>query len=179
MPSFPYGLCSEWTTKDTKCRDADFVDRVDASTTAIAGSPPLGNNVYIKMTSCHSYSGCAECLVMFVECCFFLVGVDRLVSWFQDDPACGWCDHGSRRGIGTCRLGGLAGPISLGSSNESPSFQCPNWFFTECPLCQCNGHSTCHEGIRTCNKPCLHLTDGTFCFPPLRASTAVNFKLFT
>ena len=37
------------------------------------------------------------------------------------------------------------------------------WFFTECPSCQCNGHSQCKPGTSICNKPCLHDTEGEHC----------------
>ena len=97
----------------------------------------------------------------------------------QEDPACGWCDDGSNRGTGTCMPGGYRGALgtspttsSLALRNKSNSstlsgfITCPasQWYFTECPPCQCNGHSTCSESNRNqCNQPCLHLTEGAHC----------------
>lgn len=36
------------------------------------------------------------------------------------------------------------------------------WFFTHCPICQCNGHSTCKPGTSIC-KACSHDTEGEHC----------------
>lgn len=37
------------------------------------------------------------------------------------------------------------------------------WYYTECPICQCNGHSQCRQGTSICNKPCQHDTEGEHC----------------
>ena len=69
IPSFPYGLCTEWTTQEAKCREPDFnemanaVNSVDQSS---ASRPSLGlsvANIYTKMTTCRAYRSCSECLV--------------------------------------------------------------------------------------------------------------------
>ncbi|KAK7866706.1 hypothetical protein R5R35_003244 [Gryllus longicercus] len=75
----------------------------------------------------------------------------------REDPACGWCDDGSGTGLGACMPGGNNGP-----STKDP---CPSkrWFFTGCPLCQCNGHSTCVNDTNTCHQPCANLTHGPHC----------------
>ncbi|XP_034232301.1 attractin isoform X1 [Thrips palmi] len=87
-------------------------------------------------SSCSFYLTCAEC---------------------RDDPACGWCDHGSGTGLGTCLPGGNMGP--------DHDYTCParNWYFTDCPLCQCNGHSTCPSNSSMCNQPCGNMTQGEKC----------------
>jgi len=36
------------------------------------------------------------------------------------------------------------------------------WYFTECPACQCNGHSQCKENPSICSK-CLDNTEGEHC----------------
>ena len=53
--------------------------------------------------------------------------------------------------------------------NWTPSDACPapRWHFTDCPACQCNGHSTCVEGEdgeeeAVCGA-CLHHTTGDHC----------------
>jgi hypothetical protein len=57
--------------------------------------------------------------------------------------------------------GGFSGPVT-NVLNLRTDLVCPGqqWFFTSCPPCQCNGHSTCVEGTQKCNQPCLHLTEG-------------------
>lgn len=88
-------------------------------------------------------------------------------SFEQEDPACGWCDDGSNRGTGTCLPGGWRGALHAAETCPVAS----RWYFTECPLCQCNGHSTCIEGSRgLCHQPCQDLTEGTR--PRPRSTTA-------
>nr|XP_027202331.1 attractin-like protein 1 [Dermatophagoides pteronyssinus] len=73
------------------------------------------------------------------------------------NPQCGWCDDGSGTGAGTCMAGSLRGP-----NNSSRTNSCPEWYFTSCPKCQCNGHSQCRfPGL--CDQPCQHNTEGTNC----------------
>lgn len=141
IPSFPYGLCTEWTTQSTKCRDPDFPELEESEITN--RNTPLGASVYTKMTTCVSYRTCASC---------------------QEDPSCGWCDDGTNRGTGSCMPGGYGGSMTT-LFKQATDFQCPadRWYFTDCPLCQCNGHSTCEEATQLCNQPCLHLTEGNHC----------------
>lgn len=86
-------------------------------------------------SQCEFYKSCSQC---------------------RDDPACGWCDDGSETGLGKCMPGGDSGP--------QDEMVCPSasWYFTRCPSCQCNGHSTCKDG-KTCVQPCDHLTTGPNC----------------
>ena len=68
----------------------------------------------------------------------------------QEVATCGWCDDGSDTGRGFCTEGSMRGPLLPGSGpglyNVSES-KCPapSWYFTSCPFCQCNGHSTCND----------------------------------
>lgn len=81
----------------------------------------------------------------------------------QEHERCGWCDDGSSTGKGVCLDGSASGPVgNLGGLNAS---LCParNWFFTDCPRCQCNGHSTCLNGSSECLQPCQHRTEGPHC----------------
>ncbi|XP_045109303.1 attractin-like protein 1 isoform X1 [Portunus trituberculatus] len=83
----------------------------------------------------------------------------------QADVACGWCDDGSSTGIGRCMEGGQRGPINpiTGVLNRnSDNCSASNWFFTECPLCNCNGHSTC-DNKSQCMQPCGNNTEGSHC----------------
>ncbi|XP_049809603.1 attractin [Schistocerca nitens] len=86
------------------------------------------------------------------SCSFFATCADC-----REDPACGWCDDGSGTGLGVCLPGGNLRPAQ--------DFPCPPslWYFTQCPTCQCNGHSTCANGTSLCNQPCANLTRGPHC----------------
>lgn len=86
-------------------------------------------------------------------------------STCQEHERCGWCDDGSKTGKGRCLDGAASGPLSsTGSTFRLNGSLCPaqNWYFTDCPKCQCNGHSTCN-GSSECLQPCLHRTEGVHC----------------
>ncbi|XP_050048964.1 attractin-like protein 1 isoform X1 [Dermacentor andersoni] len=83
----------------------------------------------------------------------------------QEHERCGWCDDGSNTGKGQCLEGSASGPLSpMGSVYRLNSSLCPapNWYFTDCPKCQCNGHSTCN-GSSECLQSCQHRTEGPHC----------------
>ena len=86
---------------------------------------------------CGSYSTCETC---------------------RENIACGWCDDGSKTGLGKCIPGGYAGPRAH-LSNKCPS---ERWHFTTCPTCQCNGHATCYANTSTCLS-CADFTTGPHC----------------
>ncbi|XP_012260217.2 attractin-like protein 1 isoform X2 [Athalia rosae] len=88
---------------------------------------------------CSFYSSCVSC---------------------RSDPGCGWCDDGSGTGRGQCLEGGARGPTVGGTSITCPT---EDWFFTKCPSCQCNGHSTCLPNSSVCIQPCANLTHGPHC----------------
>ncbi|ODN01460.1 putative protein tag-53 [Orchesella cincta] len=74
-------------------------------------------------------------------------------------PSCGWCDDGSGTGLGRCMDGSSRGPLVVDSSSITVNWtMCPSkeWHFTDCPDCQCNGHSTCDE-----NNKCLKCEGNT------------------
>ena len=51
----------------------------------------------------------------------------------QEDPKCGWCDDGKKRGRGRCMEGAASAPFStngLPDVNKCPS---NHWFFSDCP----------------------------------------------
>ncbi|XP_017778729.1 PREDICTED: attractin-like protein 1 [Nicrophorus vespilloides] len=91
------------------------------------------------------------------QCSFYLT-----CAQCRDDPACGWCDDGSRTGLGKCMPGGYAGPTL--HTQSLPSSTCPSerWHFTNCPLCQCNGHASCRGNTSEC-LPCRGYTWGAHC----------------
>ncbi|XP_071089503.1 attractin-like protein 1 [Haliotis cracherodii] len=114
VASFPYGQCTEWTTKD-KC----------------------------PATTCKGLNSCEEC---------------------QAHPMCGWCNDPSNTGRGRCMEGGRQGPVTNATDHTIDLGQCPReqWFFTDCPKCQCNGHSTCLNESSSCDE-CKNLTTGSHC----------------
>nr|CAI5862520.1 unnamed protein product [Callosobruchus analis] len=107
-------------------------------TTVQAKCRTRGSN---ENSQCGFYKTCAKC---------------------RDDPACGWCDDGSKTGLGSCMPGGYAGPTL--HTQSLPSSTCPQerWHFTTCPVCQCNGHANCVGNTSTC-QPCTNLTTGSHC----------------
>ncbi|XP_065882352.1 attractin-like protein 1 [Dysidea avara] len=73
----------------------------------------------------------------------------------EANVGCGWCNAPEETGLGRCVRGGFT----------SPHDQCPaedwSWFYSECPLCNCNGHSTCINGS-VCEN-CTNHTTGEQC----------------
>lgn len=85
----------------------------------------------------------------------------------QKNPRCGWCDDGSGTGVGSCIEGSSMTPYQFNGtefhSNSSLCAKRGTWHFTDCPLCQCNGHSICPLATSSCQKPCNNLTEGNLC----------------
>ncbi|KAL5020999.1 hypothetical protein ScPMuIL_000154 [Solemya velum] len=77
------------------------------------------------------------------------------------NPSCGWCNNESNTGLGRCMEGGFSGPVINGIKDHRV---CPlkRWYFTDCPLCQCNGHSSCISETDECMQ-CKDLTEGLHC----------------
>lgn len=124
-------------------------------------TPPATESSPILASSCAQlYSNCSACI---------------------QDERCGWCTRDSgdietssfswmfenaaqNTGHGQCMEGGQSGPLS----------QCSrNWFYSNCPACECNGHSTCVRNVTnpttiydavdlTC-KECHNNTQGEHC----------------
>ncbi|XP_068244853.1 attractin-like protein 1 [Palaemon carinicauda] len=118
------------------------------------------------------YGQCREWTIEQKQCPKIEIDMDSAYSRCRDhqtcldcqaDVACGWCDDGSGTGIGVCMEGGQRGPIDPITSVTQPS-KCPRtrWFFTRCPLCNCNGHSRCENGSQ-CILPCANNTAGLEC----------------
>ncbi|XP_076460551.1 attractin-like protein 1 isoform X2 [Babylonia areolata] len=100
-------------------------------------------------TKCSGRRSCKECLA---------------------NSRCGWCSGERDDGLGVCMDGGMAGSmlkvegVSNAYGGGLQQLQCPadRWFFTQCPLCQCNGHSTCEANSSVC-KNCAFPTQGGRC----------------
>ncbi|KAK8733971.1 hypothetical protein OTU49_006273 [Cherax quadricarinatus] len=125
----------------------------------------VNNNSYLVS---FPYGQCREWTTESKRCMDVEPGVSRCsihqtCKDCQADVACGWCDDGSGTGIGVCVEGGQRGPINpvtgIMQRSKCPK---PNWFFTECPLCNCNGHSKCENGSQ-CILPCSNNTAGSHC----------------
>ncbi|EYB88721.1 hypothetical protein Y032_0242g3414 [Ancylostoma ceylanicum] len=97
----------------------------------------------IESSNCSAHKTCAEC---------------------QLSPECGWLDDGSHTGLGNCTQGSAQGPL-----NPSKNFRPEQWYFIDCPACQCNGHSMCNEtrhtlgGIQEVCGECQDNTMGKHC----------------
>lgn len=112
-------------------------------------------------TASFPYGQCREWTTLSSKCRAAMTGKSqcgfyRTCAQCRDDPACGWCDDGSLTGLGKCLPGGDRGP------HEEMECLAHRWHFTNCPQCQCNGHSTCRDG-KTCEQPCNNLTTGSQC----------------
>lgn len=75
------------------------------------------------------------------------------------DERCGWCTKDTQ-GDGTLNTG--FGKCLEGGELKSLNKECEdNWFFSSCPSCECNGHSTCSNSS-ACTK-CMNNTQGPYC----------------
>lgn len=89
------------------------------------------------------------------------------------NPKCGWLNDISNSGKGRCIEGTSSGPfistdtlIGDASNSSSTSIQpatLQSWFYSSCPICQCNGHSNCRSNSSICIQPCLDNTEGLHC----------------
>ncbi|KAK7083088.1 hypothetical protein SK128_015194 [Halocaridina rubra] len=125
----------------------------------------VNNNSYLVS---FPYGQCREWTTETKRCNDVEVGVSRCSIHqtcrdCQADVACGWCDDGSGTGIGTCMEGGQRGPVDP-ETDVVQHKKCPKnrWFFTQCPLCNCNGHSVC-DSSGQCITPCGNHTTGSHC----------------
>lgn len=112
-------------------------------------------------TASFPYGQCREWTTLLAKCRAAVSGRSncgfyKTCNQCRDDPACGWCDDGSMTGLGKCLPGGDSGPQDEMECRQN------RWHFTNCPNCQCNGHSTCPDG-KNCRQPCANLTTGANC----------------
>lgn len=156
VPCFMRKSCNECTT--TKCIWCSTTEQCIDSTAYFA---------YHAMGQCMHYvahmSKCPVASCADIETC------DKCLA----NPKCGWLNDISNTGKGRCIEGNSSGP-SFGtpptSSLESSTIDTglttnilPNWFYTSCPSCQCNGHSYCKANSSICVQPCLDHTEGPHC----------------
>ncbi|XP_077970270.1 attractin-like protein 1 [Styela clava] len=131
----------------------------------------------LSCSNCTSYSGCVWCET--TDTCLSTDVVDVYYSYSSctdyrnkkeqctdpcsafnncddchENKACGWCATDKDTGVGTCMSGSLYAPLNNVTCNG-------NWFYLDCPDCQCNGHSTCENETVCAN--CTDNTDGETC----------------
>ncbi|GAB6024044.1 hypothetical protein CHUAL_008765 [Chamberlinius hualienensis] len=112
------------------------------------------------------YGQCMEWLNVSFKCtapttCSDAITCDECLKMVN----CGWCDDGSRTGVGKCMEGGASNPVAIidGDSSPAPGNCRTSWHFDSCPACQCNGHSTCSLIPGECDQPCKDQTVGKHC----------------
>lgn len=162
MPCFKRRSCTDCTR--TKCIWCSTTDQcIDSS--AYFAYHAMGQCMhYVAHSQKCSIASCGD-----IETC------DKCLT----NPKCGWLNDIDNRGKGRCMEGTQAGPFSLsdnlasfGTSNTSLSSNnqlelglggFPNWYYTSCPLCQCNGHTGCRGNSSICIQPCQDNTEGPHC----------------
>ncbi|KAG1676692.1 Attractin-like protein 1 [Nymphon striatum] len=122
----------------------------------------IDNNAYIVS---FPYGQCRDWTNHSPKCPAATCSEIRTCDSCQSNPECGWCDDGNDTGLGKCMEGSSLGPVKKdGLQFKLVKDMClpPKWFFSECPSCQCNGHSKC-DSNDICIQPCSDLTEGPQC----------------
>ncbi|KAL4231921.1 hypothetical protein ACF0H5_009497 [Mactra antiquata] len=122
------------------------------------------NNSYVAS---FLYGQCQEWVTHIEKCPATRCEDLRSCDECKTHPTCGWCNDVSNTGLGKCVPGGASGPMTRNSTTgdyELNIDSCPadRWHFITCPLCQCNGHSTCVNNTDKCEQ-CDNLTTGEHC----------------
>jgi len=153
---FPFGDCIDYVSVHDKCPRTPpksagpslLLQSSSLSRQFDMLAPPIYSSCQIH------YSNCSACIM---------------------DERCGWCSsdifNKSIALIGENNSG--AGQCMEGAYSRSKDDMCRlNWYFTECPMCECNGHATCERNRRnvtnytqvaqTCGE-CANNTEGEGC----------------
>lgn len=156
VPCFMRRSCNECTT--TKCIWCSTTEQCIDSSAYFA---------YHAIGQCMHYV--AHMLKCPVASCSDIETCDKCLA----NPKCGWLNDISNTGKGRCIEGNSNGPSfghALATSFESNGTVSgvslnvlPNWFYTSCPSCQCNGHSYCRTNSTLCAQPCQENTEGPHC----------------
>lgn len=116
----------------------------------------------------HAMGQCMHYVAHMIKCpvasCADIETCDKCLT----NPKCGWLNDISNTGKGRCIEGTSLGPsidssIALGEPGSTAPATLPNWFYTSCPSCQCNGHSFCKANSSICAQPCQDNTEGSHC----------------
>ncbi|XP_074598114.1 attractin-like protein dsd isoform X2 [Brevipalpus obovatus] len=149
--------------RDT-CEPACYTRTTCGNCSGIAGSQCMWCSSSKQCIDSNAYAAvfslgqCMEWTIQQAKCNSFNCADIPTCDACQKNPRCGWCDDGSGTGVGKCMEGSYTGSLEAFTS-------CPKerWHFVSCPDCQCNGHSTCTENPKVCDKPCRDLTEGSNC----------------
>lgn len=120
---------------------------------------------YHPMGQCMHYV--AHMLKCPVASCSGIESCDKCLA----NPKCGWLNDIGNNGKGKCLEGTNSGPSiddlnqqDIGNSTDiALNSILPNWYYTSCPPCQCNGHSICRNNSSVCVHPCQDNTEGAQC----------------
>lgn len=153
IPCYLRRSCNECTT--TKCIWCSTTEQCIDSSAYFA---------YHAMGQCMHYV--AHMIKCPVASCDDIETCDKCLT----NPKCGWLNDISNTGKGRCLEGTSAGPsftsnalrIDVSNSTSGQSML-PSWYYTNCPLCQCNGHSYCKPNSSVCVQSCQDNTDGPHC----------------
>lgn len=155
-PCFKRHSCNECTS--TKCIWCSTSEQCIDSTAYFAYHAMGQCMHYVAHTSKCSTASCSD-----IESC------DKCLT----NPKCGWLNDISNTGKGRCIEGTSDGPSLIGDSSVSISGESRstspippnllNWYFSSCPSCQCNGHSSCKPNSSFCVPYCQDNTEGAHC----------------
>eukprot|EP00124_Ichthyophonus_hoferi_P003585 Ihof_evm1s318 gene=Ihof_evmTU1s318 len=108
------------------------------------------------LTEAYPYGSCSQFSYGNLNTCpIDSCNAARNFSTCYSIEGCGWCQHPSETGLGTCLPGDDAGPIT-GNCTAGGT-----WYIDRSPACQCNGHSKCSSN-GTCES-CTNITSGENC----------------
>ncbi|XP_014667846.1 PREDICTED: attractin-like protein 1 [Priapulus caudatus] len=113
----------------------------------------------------YPYGQCLEWTNSESGCLDVLCSEQKTCEECHQRPGCGWCNDDADTGLGVCMDGGDTGPVNVTVSGDLPvpPGQCAGkWHFSSCPLCSCNGHSTCAVNSSVC-LDCADHTEGMQC----------------
>lgn len=160
---FPFGQCVDYVSVKTKCPKLTMSGKHQESllqSSSKLGSPKLVHNQfrYFDLMAPPMYS---RCQMSYSNC-----------SACTNDAGCGWCSADVSNASNTFVANNSgAGMCMEGSDEGAMGGICGlNWYFIECPLCECNGHATCQKRnvtnfsqlLQTCNQ-CVNNTAGESC----------------
>jgi len=154
---FPFGECFNYMYDKNQC---ELIKTPTNNQPQLYPYANLNSNIMLSVTNCvNQYSNCSACI---------------------RDEKCGWCSKDTLENNDNSMLAFNTGTGICIEGGETNSYgnRCKfNWFFSQCPNCECNGHSVCEYNdylnqttttttsssvIKSCSK-CLNNTDGENC----------------
>lgn len=126
---FPFGECINYITERSQCDT-----RLGSGVFSLPQLFPYSNNANSAVGgSCSGqYSNCSACIR------------DEKCGWCTRDTAVNNENETNQTLLARVALNTGAGMCMEGGDTNSSGFKCKNnWFFSQCPLCECNGHTVC------------------------------------